>query len=323
MKKVMNVETFGGLQPFKTIAILGRQLKSLGAACWSAQERGQKSIQNLLREQLLGWLDGVYRAKLFCSGRPFRVYDLVNAGPRHRFCTAQFVVSNCLGLGYGCGWKKFIAVAQTLAGLDITVDDPETVPALNEFGDQCIGKDGKPIFESGYGLNSRRIVKEYREQNPLITGLWNRLDEEFRNSVGGDFSMTLPSGRVMRYPEVRRGRRAIVDPENPKKITHRWETTALNFDQKYNRVVRKSIYGGLLAENCCQATARDVFGEIVIELAEKAGIDVLFTAHDEAVNEVDTCITKKDVEHIMSQCPEWMQGLPVSTEVVESQCYLK
>src|SRR6185369_3555960 len=29
-----------------------------------------------------------------------------------------------LGLGYGAGWRKFITMAQTMAGLDITLGDP-------------------------------------------------------------------------------------------------------------------------------------------------------------------------------------------------------
>ena len=32
-------------------------------------------------------------------------------------------------------------------------------------------------MESGYGFNSKRIVKEYRDSNPLVTGLWKKLDD--------------------------------------------------------------------------------------------------------------------------------------------------
>jgi DNA polymerase len=180
---------------------------------------------------------------------------------------------------------------------------------------------------SGYGSNSKRIVREYRESNPLVahpeTGIWARLDKAFKDSIGSDFIMELPSGRKLRYPEVRVERKAVADPDNPKKIKHRWVTTALAFDQKRNGVVRKPFYGGVLTENLVQATAREVFGEHVRTLHKQAGIDVLFTAHDEAVNEADLSVTKKDVEHIMSQCPEWIEGLPVSAEVVESSHYLK
>ncbi len=228
-----------------------------------------------------------------------------------------------LGLGYGCGWKKFITVAMTMAGLDITVGDPEFTPALNEDGEECFGKDGEPLMISGYGLNSRKIVEDYRAQNPLVTGLWKYLDDSFRDCVGGNFEITLPSGRKLRYPEVKRERKAVADPENPQRFTHKWVTTALSFDQKRNAVVRKPFYGGLLCENLDQATSRDVFGEHVVTLSKTAGVDVLFTSHDEAINEVELSVTKRDIEQIMSKAPEWMPGLPVACEAVESQHYLK
>jgi DNA polymerase len=232
-----------------------------------------------------------------------------------------------LGLGFGCGWKKFITVAQVMAGLDITKDDPEFVPMTNDEGQPVLERlaDGSlvPKMESGYGFNSKRIVQEYRDSNPLITGLWRQLDDAFRASEGGDFTMTLPSGRQLRYPSVRRERKMVADPDFPGRLKARTQMTALAFDQKRNAVVRQPFYGGILTENAVQAFARDVFGEHCLALDRTSGVDVLFSVHDEAVNECDMNITKKDVEHIMSQCPEWCAGLPVAAEAVEASHYLK
>lgn len=239
-----------------------------------------------------------------------------------------------LGLGYGCGWNKFITVAQVMAGLDITKDDPDLIPVLNDEGQPVLErtKDGAlvPMTESGYGFNSKRIVKEYRESNPLICsnddnspGIWRKLDNAFRASEGGDFTIKLPSGRELRYPSVRRERKMVQDPDNPGKLKARTQMTALAFDQKRNAVVRQPFYGGLLTENFIQAFARDVFGEHCLALDRTSGVDVLFSVHDEAVNECDLNISKKDVEEIMSQCPEWCRGLPVAAEAVETPHYLK
>lgn len=228
-----------------------------------------------------------------------------------------------LSLGFGCGWEKAITAAMTMAGLDITKDDPEFVQAVNDDGEPCTKADGSPIMISGYGYNARKMVKDYREQNPLITGLWKTLDNAFKESCGGDFTMQLPSGRELRYPEVRKERKARPDPENPKKWSHRTEITALAFDQKRNAVVRTPFYGGKLTENLVQATARDIFGEHLIDLDETSGIDVLFGVHDESVNEVDQDISPKDVEHIMSRTPDWIQGCPVTAEAKEAPHYLK
>jgi nicotinamidase-related amidase len=231
-----------------------------------------------------------------------------------------------LGLGFGAGWEKFITMAKTLAGLDITADDPELVPALSDEGLPCSDAAGQPIMVSGYGYNSKRIVKQFRADNPRIAGedgIWRRLDNGFRNSVGGDFEIELPSGRSLRYPEVRRERKAVADPDNPKKFSHRWVYTALAFDQKRNAVIRKVFYGGLLTENAVQATARDVFGEHLLTLDSTSGIDVLFSSHDEAITEVDQNVTAKDVEQVMSVAPQWMPGLPVAAEAQEVAHYKK
>lgn len=241
-----------------------------------------------------------------------------------------------LGLGYGCGWKKFISVAMTMAQLDITKDDPEWVQATNSEGEPCLDKSGQPILISGWGMNSRRIVKEYREQNPLITGLWKMLDDQLKASIGGTLTITLPSGRTLRYPEVQRERKVVMDPDDPKKWAHKWVITALAFDKKRNSVVRKPFYGGLLAENVIQAISRDVFGEHVIALDETEGVNVLWTVHDEAPLELDRSqfgdhtyvdgegrTRNRRLESIMARTPDWIEGCPVAAEAVLIPHYKK
>ena len=228
-----------------------------------------------------------------------------------------------LGLGYGCGWKKFITVAQVMAGLDITEGDPELVPVLTSDGEHALDKDGNLKFESGYGFNSRRIVKDFRDSNPLTVNLWKALDDQFRQSLGEDCIIGLPSGRELRYPDVRQERKAVADPEDPKKIKHKWVYTAMTFDQDRRAILRKPFYGGLLCENLVQATARDVFAEHLLSLDDTPGIETLWSVHDEAINEVDLEVNTKDVERIMSVTPEWLPGCPISAQAVETPCYLK
>lgn len=234
-----------------------------------------------------------------------------------------------LGLGFQCGWKKFITVAMNMAGLDITKNDPEFIPKLDEDGNPMFKLDGTPMVESGYGFNSKKTVREYRESNPLVAsmeeanpGIWKRLDDLLRSSAGSDFKMVLPSGRELRYPEVKRLMRMVKDEETGK-MSRKWETTALAFDQKRNGVVRKPFYGGILTENLVQATARDVFGEHLLALDSTPGIDVLFSVHDEAVCEVDEHITVADVERIMGRTPDWMAGCPIAAEAAELPHYTK
>lgn len=217
-----------------------------------------------------------------------------------------------LALGYGAGWEKFIKMAMTLAGLDITEDDPEWVEEPHPIT-------GVIEQKSGFGKRSREIVKEFREQNPLIAhrdnGIWGRLDGMFKRSIGEDFTMTLPSGRKMVYSKVRCEKRL-----RPNRDTNKPE-----WQNVYTADVggkRYPNYGGKLTENITQAVARDVFGEHLIRMQDN-GWDNLFSVHDEAVLEVDQDVSAKDVEHEMAHCPEWLKGCPVAAEAKEVDFYCK
>lgn len=220
-----------------------------------------------------------------------------------------------LGLGYQCGFEKFIVVAQVMAGIDITVNDPKEVQAVNGTGEPCFDREGQPIMVSGYGYTARKIVKDYRESNPGVVALWGSLDAAFKDSVGGDFEMELPSGRKMMYREVRSEYRPVMEKDG--KMRRKKVFTAMVGDR------RTVLYGGLLTENVVQATARDVFGEHLLQLDHAPDIEVLFSVHDEAVNEVEQSVSAKDVEGIMSRCPEWLRGCPIAAEAAELPHYKK
>ena len=177
-----------------------------------------------------------------------------------------------LGLGYGCGPEKFVAVARIMGGIDITLPD------------------------------AKRIVQEFRASNKRITALWNRLQTEFRWSVRGDYEVELPSGRRLVYRNVssQGGWTAQTERGGPKQY----------------------IYGGRLAENLCQAVARDVFAEALLRL-DRAGINVVFHVHDEAVCEVPSGTAPEEVERLMSITPDWLTGCPLAAEAVVSNHYCK
>jgi DNA polymerase len=169
-----------------------------------------------------------------------------------------------LGLGYSCGADKFVTVAKIMAGLDITPSE------------------------------SSRIVAEFREQNPKITGLWARTGRKFfEASKKAVCTLKLRSGRVLRYFE----------PDNGEAVPVKGKQ-------------RKRFYGGLLVENLIQATARDVLADMVIKI-EAAGIPVVLTVHDEVVCEVPEDQAHEalaTVTRIMSTPPDWMPTLPVACE---------
>jgi len=213
-----------------------------------------------------------------------------------------------LALGYQAGWAKFVTMAKLLAGLDVTKDDPEFVDEINP-------RTGEVKQVSGYGFTAKKIVKEYREQNPKIVNLWTRLDGAFKLSIGQDFLMGLPSGRKLRYEKVRCETRFEIDPDTKKPKRKTVFTTQIG--EK-----RTITYGGKLTENITQATARDVFAHFLLAL-ERAGHFVLFHAHDEAVCEVPKEVGSEQIQDIMSQSISWLPGCALAAEAKEMKCYQK
>jgi len=215
-----------------------------------------------------------------------------------------------LALGYGAGWEKFLTMAPDyVPGLDLTADDPEWV----EVPDPVTGE-MKQV--SGYGQRAKQIVAGFREQNKLTVGMWKALDESFKRSIGSDFTMTLPSGRKMKYEGVKCEWRMTVDPETRK--PRRKSVFTADVGGR-----RSEFYGGKFTAELVQATARDIFACHLLKLQGTPGVTVLFSAHDEAITEVDDNITPRQIEEIMCECPEWVAGLPLAAEAKKVERYEK
>lgn len=212
-----------------------------------------------------------------------------------------------LQLGYQAGWEKFIVTALKESGLDLTKDDPE----FTETEDI----NGQVKKTSGYGQFAQKVVKTFREQNPKITGLWEALDAGFRMSLGQRFTMRLPSGRVMRYDDVKCQTKITAHKETGKPVKKTEFTAEVGGK-------RKPFYGGKLVENITQAVARDVFATQIVRLAEKGHLN-LFSCHDEAVLECKPEVTAAEIEAEMSYCPEWLEPAPIAAEGKELEHYTK
>jgi len=70
-----------------------------------------------------------------------------------------------LGLGYSCGKERFIEVAKSMAGLELTLDEAAS------------------------------IVHSYRRTNPQIIALWKRYEAEFKAHHGKHYYLALPRSR--------------------------------------------------------------------------------------------------------------------------------
>lgn len=196
-----------------------------------------------------------------------------------------------LGLGFGCGDEKFVRCAKTMAGISIT------------------------------RAESVATVKAYREANPGVAGkkancgqdgLWERLQNEILAATNrvknpnGSWILDLPSGRQLRYFDVKRMKHAKFGTQT---MAQSWLGTP-----------HKSVYGGLLTENLVQATARDVLRDGVLRLIE-AGYQPLFTVHDEVVVEVPEKTNVNKVKDLLCTTPEWLDGCPMDVEIEKTQHY--
>jgi DNA polymerase len=184
-----------------------------------------------------------------------------------------------LGLGYGCGAKKFIEVARVMAGLELDFQTAE------------------------------QTVNDYRRSNPKIIGLWARLEASFKSCNGKTFYLPFPAtqknkeiGRYLVYRDI--------DAETGTcRVCGDIETT----------------WGGKLAENFCQGTARDILASAHIRCAQAGYLPVL-SVHDELVFELDTATAEKDlveIVRIMEAPRPWAQGLPLKAEGFLAEHYRK
>jgi DNA polymerase len=213
-----------------------------------------------------------------------------------------------LQLGYQAAWEKFIATALKESGMDLTETDPEFEEVVDPLTDVT-------TKVPGYGAFARKLVRDFRTASPKITAMWQRLEENFRSSVGSDFVMNLPNGRKMIYRNVRAQGRM----EKSKKDGKPYMKTEYTCEVAGRRV---PSYGGKLTENVVQAVARDMFAHTLVRM-HKANLDILFTSHDEAILEVDQSVAARDIEEHMSAAPDWAPNFPLAAEAKEAPHYLK
>jgi DNA polymerase bacteriophage-type len=205
-----------------------------------------------------------------------------------------------LALQFQCGWQRFRDQAQLEygVGLDWTPD--------------------KWKFQ----------VKDFRAKEPKIEALWHRLAIAFKESLGGNYEIELPSGRTLTYFDVSTGLktqnkivRTSGNEEREVEVQRQNYRARTEMGGKF-----KWVYGGLLCNNITQATARDVFGEGLLRVEDhRPDLIYIWPTHDEAVwlADEDDDTAAKDVEELLSITPDWLGDCPIGAEVHVSKFYEK
>lgn len=229
-----------------------------------------------------------------------RVWDLLNCGPFHRFTASGRLVHNC---GYQ-GAAGAFASMMALYGLDLAEDVVV------------------------------QIVKGWREKNAMIKAFWYALEEAALEAIlqpgvvttvgkirfqkkGNWLRMQLPSGRFLCYAnptlvdnDFIQGRKSIAYL-GVNSYTRQWDTI--------------KTYGGKLAENAVQATARDVLAYNMPAI-EEAGFPVILTVHDEVITEpLDLPeFSVERLERLLAAQPAWADDkLPLASAGFETYRYRK
>ena len=176
-------------------------------------------------------------------------------------------------------------------------------------------------FGFGIKLNeARRIIEVYRDTNWKIAHLW-RQAQLMLESMGNKEEDGGTLGGVVRYG-VKQYTDAILGYIRlPSRLLMRYEDLSfVTNDQRQEfsyktRKGRTRIYGGKVIENVCQAIARCIIGEQMLDIAKK--YRVVLTVHDSVV----CCVPEEEVEEAeqyietcMRTVPDWATGLPLDCE---------
>lgn len=183
----------------------------------------------------------------------------------------------------------------------------------------------------GMGIDEKELqslVTTWRNSNPQITQFWWGIDKAAINTVknkihskvrsisfdydSGILFITLPSGRKLSYIKPRIG----VNQFNRDSITYE----GIGESKKWTRI---ETYGPKLVENIVQAVARDLLAEAMIRL-DKKGFNIVMHVHDEVILEVPIGVSSVDeVCSIMTEVPEWLEGIPLNADGYECDFYKK
>lgn len=174
----------------------------------------------------------------------------------------------------------------------------------------------------------------WRKQHPKIVAWWKALDLAAKNAVvrhqqifkAGKVSfcckmiegvlfllMKLPSGRNIAYPR-------------PRIVPGKFEgTTQIEY---FGNIPMTKQWGvcrlwpGVLANNATQGTANDVMF-IGVHNCEREGYHVFNVVHDQALGFVKPGQTGARFIELLTQMPEWCNGLPLAASGGEAKFYTK
>lgn len=211
-----------------------------------------------------------------------RVYDIRNAGRRHRFTVSGKLVHNC-------GYQGGSGALSSMGALDMGLKESELPDIISSW------REANPHIVS-YWWSVEKAAKEC-----LKTHDEQRVGKIIFQYYGSALWLVLPSGRKLAYMK-------------PKLQPNRYGRMSLTFEgiNAANKWARQETYGGKLVENATQAIARDILAEAMWRM-EQAGLSIVGHVHDEVIIEAPKgSISVDEVCRIMSENPTWCKDAPLN-----------
>jgi len=241
-----------------------------------------------------------------CSGGSTNssdVYDIVNAGPRHRFTiktdSGHLLVHNSGYQGWIGAWKAF--------GADEFFSDDEIKDAILAW------RAASPSIVEFWGGQSRNWKPELFGIEGCVVNAILHPGQTFHHRgisyvmIGDALICRLLSGRPLTYHRPR------LTESSRRRGEWSISYEGWNTNPKNGRVgwIRMYTWGGRLVENIVQATARDLQRFAILN-QEKAGYPIVLHVYDENVAEVpEGWGSVEEFERLMSLTPDWAAGWPV------------
>lgn len=208
----------------------------------------------------------------------------------------NYMKVNVLSCGFGCGWKKYRDMALTDYGFDFA---PE------------VAKDH---------------VDTYRRTFPKVPKYWRNHNDWLRISVNHkDPTHVVPlvSGRKLTYFQPHWQSRLRTDDDGEHQESYEIVASTVMGDTAYK------LYGGKLAENEIQATARDVLRDAWIKCDKVLDPEVcrtLFSVYDELIflcRDAYVATALEQIPELMTTSAPYLTGCPMGVDIKAVERYCK
>jgi len=268
-----------------------------------------------------------------------RVFDILDAGPRHRFVVSGCLVHNC---GYGggvAGFQQFckvygVRMAEHWGTIQASID-PEFVSRAQRNISKGWAQQQIADLEisDGEWIACETVKLAWRAKHPAIVSFWHNVEAGIRQAIqypgtshkaarvtigvrtiGGHqyLLIKLPSGRYLTY----------FHPEITEDGSIAYWGMASDEGSTVRAWVKCYTHGGKAVGNITQSSALDLFLDAMPRV-EDAGMPIILSVHDELLTETTTDRDHLELAGLLATNPPWAPGLPLAAAGFTTTRYRK